>query len=102
MFLTTRQTSTAINKFHKKISRKEAVRAAQEFAFFISDEGVKDIIKIKNFLKDSGALIDVVTEKVKEQIKKTRMWISWSFASTFSLLISTASKFFSSKKYKLS
>ena len=101
MFLTTRQTSTAINKFHKKISRKEAVRAAQEFAFFISDESVKDI-KIKNFLKDSGALIDVVTEKVKEQIKKTRMWISWSFASTFSLLISTASKFFSSKKYKLS
>ena len=101
MFLTTRQTSTAINKFHKKISRKEAVRAAQEFAFFISDEGVKDI-KIKYFLKDSGALIDVVTEKVKEQIKKTRMWISWSFASTFSLLISTASKFFSSKKYKLS
>ena len=57
---------------------------------------MNDIIKIVKSLEDSDVLIDGVTETVKHEIKKTRMWISRSVASTFSRFISTASNFFSS------
>ena len=37
---------------------------------------MNDTIKIKKSLEDSGVLIDGVTETVKNEIKKTRRWIS--------------------------
>ena len=37
---------------------------------------MNDTIKIKKSLEDSGVLIDGVTETVKDEIKKTRRWIS--------------------------
>ena len=49
---------------------------------------MNDIIKIIKSLKDSGVLIDGVTETVKHKIKKTRRQVSWSFVSTFSRFIS--------------
>ena len=58
---------------------------------------MNNIIKIIKPLEDSGVLIDGVTEIVKHEIKKTRRRISWSFFSTFSRVIGTASNFFSSK-----
>ena len=39
-------TSSAINKFNKKISGKGAVRAGKRFTLFISNEDMNDIIKI--------------------------------------------------------
>ena len=49
---------------------KEAVRAGKRFALFISNEDMNDIIKIIKSLKDSGVLINGVTETVKHEIKK--------------------------------
>ena len=52
--------SSAINKFHRKISGKGAVREGKEFTLFILNEDVNDIIKIIKSLEDSGLLIDGV------------------------------------------
>ena len=56
---------------------------------------MNDIIKIIKSVKDSGVLIDGVSETVKHEIKKARRWISWSFVCTFSRFINTTSDFFS-------
>ena len=69
-------TSNAINKFGRKTSGKGDVRAGKGFTLFISNEDMNDIIKIIKSLEDSGILIDAVTETVKDEIKKTRRWIS--------------------------
>ena len=63
-------TSSAINKFDRKISGKEVVTAGKGFTLFISNEDINDIIKIIKSLEDSGVLIDAVTETVKHEIKK--------------------------------
>ena len=63
-------TSSAINKFDKKISGKGAVRAGQGFTLFISKEDINDIIEFIKSLEDSGVLTDGVTETVKHEIKK--------------------------------
>ena len=63
-------TSSAINKFDRKISGKGAVRAGKGFTLFTSNEDVNDIIKIIKSLEDSGGVIDEVTETLKYQIKK--------------------------------
>ena len=57
-------TSSAINKFDRKISGKGAVRAGKGFTLFISNEDINDIIKIIKALEDSGKLIDGFTETV--------------------------------------
>ena len=54
----------------EKYVEKEAVRAGKRFALFISNEDMNDIIKIIKSLKDSGVLINGVTETVKHEIKK--------------------------------
>ena len=76
------------------------MRVGEGFTLFISSEDMNDIIKIIKPLEDSDVLIDAVTETVKQEIRKTRRPISWSFVSTFSRFISTTSNFFSSKRYK--
>ena len=60
-----------------KIKGKEAVRAGKGFTLLISNKDMNDIIKIVKSLKDSGVLIDGVTETVKHEIK-TRRQISWT------------------------
>ena len=60
----------AINKFERKTSRKEAVRAGRELTLFISNEDIIDIIKVIKSLEDSSVLIDGATETVKHEIKK--------------------------------
>ena len=60
----------AINKFERKASRKEAVRAGRELTLFISNEDIIDIIKFIKSLEDSSVLIDGATETVKHEIKK--------------------------------
>ena len=67
---------------------------------FISKDDMNDILKIIKSLEDSDVLIDWVTETVKDEIKKTRRWISSSFVSTLSHFFSVPSNFFSSKRYK--
>ena len=64
--------SNAINNL-KKISGKGAVRAGKGFILFISNENMKDIIKIIKSLGDSGVLINGVTETVKYKIKNNRV-----------------------------
>ena len=39
-----------------------------------------------------------MAETVKDKVKNTRRWISWSLGSTFSGFISTNSNFYCSKK----
>ena len=63
-------TSSAIDKFDRKISAKRAVRAGKRFTVFISNENMNDIIKIIKSLEDSDVLIDGVIETVKHEIKK--------------------------------
>ena len=62
-------TSNAINKFERRISGKGPVRAGKELVLFISNEGKNDIIKIRTS-KNSGVLVDGVTETVRHEIKK--------------------------------
>ena len=60
-----------MKKLGIKISGKGAVRrSGKGFIIFISNENMNDIIKIIKWLKDSGVLIDGITETVKHQIKK--------------------------------
>ena len=63
-------TSNAIKKFKRKIKGKGTVRAGRGFTSFISNEDINDIIKIRKPLKDSGELIDGVTETVKHKMQK--------------------------------
>ena len=63
-------TSNAINEFERKMIRKGAIRAEKGFTLFISNEDINEIIKIIKSLEDSGVLIDGVTEKVKNEIKR--------------------------------
>ena len=53
-----------------KISGTGAVRAAKGFTLFISNEDKNYVIKIIKSLKDSGILINGVTETAKHEIKK--------------------------------
>ena len=62
-------TSSAINKFDRKIIGKGAVTAGKGFTLFISNEDM-NIIKIITSLEDLGVLIDGVAETVKDEIKK--------------------------------
>ena len=54
------------------------MRAEKGFSLFILNEDMNHIKIIKS-LEDSGVLIDGVAETVKDEIKKTRRQISWSF-----------------------
>ena len=62
--------------------------------------GMNDIPKIIKSLEGFVVLIDGVTENVKQEIKKTRKWISWRFVSTFIPFNSTTSNFFSNKRHE--
>ena len=73
-------------------------KLSKEFTLLISNEDMNDIIKIIKSLEDSSVLIDGVTKTVKDEIKKTRRGISWTFFSTFSRFISTTSNFFKWKR----
>ena len=68
--LVSKLTSSAVNKFDRKISGKGAVRVGKGFTLFISNEDMNDIIKIIKSLEVSGVLTDGVTETVKFEIKK--------------------------------
>ena len=63
-------TSSAVNKFDRKISGKGTVRAGKVFTSFISDEDLNYVIKIIKSLENSGVLIDGVTEAVKHEVEK--------------------------------
>ena len=92
-------TSSAKNKFDRKISRKRAVRAGKGYPLFTSTEDMNDVIKIIKPLEDLGVLIDGVTETVKDKIKNKKT-VFWSFVSTFSSFFSATSNFYSSKGHK--
>ena len=68
-------TSNAINKFERKTSGKRAVRAGKWFTWFISKEDMNNIMKIIKSLKDSGVLIDGVTETVKYETKQEGVFL---------------------------
>ena len=46
------------------------IRAGKRFTLFVSNENVDDMIRIISSLQNSGLLIDGVTDKVKNEIKK--------------------------------
>ena len=62
--------SSAINRFDRKISGKRVVGAGKRFTLFISNEDMNDVIKTIKSLEDSGVLTDGVTETVKHEIEK--------------------------------
>ena len=64
--------SNAINKFERKIRGKGPASAGKGFTLFISNKNMNDVIKIIKSLKDSGVLIDGVTETVKHEIKNKK------------------------------
>ena len=65
-------TSNEINKFERKRSGKEVVRAGKGFTLLILNVGMNDIIKIIKSLEDSNVLIDGVIGTVKHEIKKQK------------------------------
>ena len=63
--------SSAINKFERKKEEKEGVKTEKEFALFISNEDMNDIIKIIKIIRRFRCiLIAGVTEAVKDEINK--------------------------------
>ena len=58
--LATKATSSVIDKFERKISEWEAIRAEKGFTLVISNEDMDDIIRIIKSLENSGLLIDGV------------------------------------------
>ena len=81
--LVSKLASNETNKFERKTSGKEAVRARKWFKLFISNEGMNDIIKIIKSLEHSDVLIDGVTETVKHEIKNKKvnfLGLCWHFS----------------------
>ena len=70
--LATKATSSAINKFERKIRGKEAARAGKEFILFISNEDMDDIINIVDHQQETGILIDGDTKTVKQNMKQKK------------------------------
>ena len=71
--LGTKEASSVIDKFERKISWQGAAKAEKGFKgfiLFISNEVMDDIIKIVNSLQDLSLLIDGAIETVKHEIKK--------------------------------
>ena len=68
--LTTKTASSEVDKFQRKISRREAIRAGKRYTSFISIEDRNDIIKILKTLENSGLLIYGATKTVKKTTKK--------------------------------
>ena len=68
--LGTKEASSVIDKFERKISWQGAVKAEKGFILLISNEVMDDIIKIVNSLQDLSLLIDGAIETVKHEIKK--------------------------------
>ena len=68
--ITSNAASNAINKFERKISGKEAVRAGKGFTLSSSNEDIDDIITIIKLLEASEVLIEGITEAVKHKIEK--------------------------------
>ena len=66
-------TSNVINKFKKRASGKETIRAVNGFTLCISNEDMTDIIKIIKSLEDLDVLINGVTETVKHEIKSKKV-----------------------------
>ena len=63
-------TLNGINKFERIISGKGAVREGKGFTLFILNKDMDDIANIIKSLEVSGVLIDGVTERAKDKIKK--------------------------------
>ena len=56
----------------KQISGKGAVRAGKGFTLFISNENIKNIIRIIKSWECSNLLIDCITETVQHEIKQQK------------------------------
>ena len=97
--LATKATSSVLDKFERKICVLGAARAGKRFTLFIITEDMEDIIKIAESLEKSGLLIDGTTEKVKHEIKKTRMCISLCYDDTYDFFIDATCGFFIDKSY---
>ena len=75
--LTTKTASSEVDKFQRKISRREAIRAGKRCTSFISIEDRNDIIKILKSLENSGLLIYGATKTVKKTTKKLDFLVLW-------------------------
>ena len=91
---------STVNSFNDKCKSCCENRKIICFIYFKCNEDMNDIIKIRKSLEDSSVLIDGVTGTVKDEIKKTRRHISWSFVSTFIHFICASNNFFRSERYK--
>ena len=58
-----------MNKFERKLSGKQVVRAGRRFTSFTPNKDSNDTINIIKSLEDSGVIIGGVTETVKYEIK---------------------------------
>ena len=70
--LATKATSSVSDKFERKISGRETVRARKGFNLFISSDDMDDIKMVKS-LENSGLLSDGASETVKHEIKNQKM-----------------------------
>ena len=70
--LATKATTSVSDKFERKISGRETVRARKGFNLFISSDDMDDIKMVKS-LENSGLLSDGASETVKHEIKNQKM-----------------------------
>ena len=80
-------TSNAVNKFERKTSGREAVRAGKGFTLFFTNEEMNDVIKIIKSLKASGLLIDGLTKTVNYKIKKQENGFAWVLLAPLAALL---------------
>ena len=71
--LATKSTSSVLQKFERKISRKGVIRAGKVFNLFNSNEDTDDIFKIVESLEKLGLIIDCATETVQDEIKNQKV-----------------------------
>ena len=105
--LAIKATSSALDKFERKISGQRTVREGKGFSYLISNKDMDDIIKIVEWPEKSSVLIGGVTKTVKHEIKKEVDFLGhngtygWIIDSTYNFLIDTTCGFFIDKYHIL-
>ena len=68
--LTTKKTTSILDKFKRKISGRGAVITGKVFTLFILNAVMDDIIKTAKSLENSALLTDGAAETLKQEIRK--------------------------------
>ena len=90
--LATKEASSVLNKFERKINRRRAIKAEKRLTSFISNEDMNDIIKIVEPLKKQVYYLMVV---VKDGIKSKKVVLNfWYYDGAYGCVVDSTNVFF--------